>query len=389
VCYHEIGCEKAFIQFHKEKNMKKLHWMLLTLIVSSLLLAACAGGAAPAPSGGGQPAPTLSSSTPKPAEAPTQKPPVPQQPPADNSQAGQATDALELTDVTEGLSALDSYDSVFNMAFDGTEDNQPKQWSWTVEEEFVKNPPAKRSTIKGMGTDASGQESVIQTVEVGGKTYSMFGDTCASSTASEAPTANTGFTPSSVIGDIKAAQLVGAETVNGIPTQHFTVDLKDLSALGLYTNGQSEVWIAQPGNYVVKYTFEATGQDAFFGANTNTEGTVKWTYELKSANQPILIEPPQNCGGAPDDIPVMSDASDQSAFGGMTTYTSATAFDEVVQFYKTEMVTNGWTEKEGGMSAEGFAMLTFSKGNRTASITITEDKDNQTTTILISIEGGQ
>ena len=371
--------------------MKKLATLLMLVIVTALIVSAC--GATPAPSGGGQPAASdktpAATATRPPAVKATAKPAV-IQPPADTAtRSASATDLLELKDVTEGLSALSSYESTFAMSFKGTDSGQPKEWTWTITEQFVKNPPAKRSTMSGIGTDVSGQNTSIETIEVNGKTYSKFGDICAASDASEAPTANTGFTPSSVIGDIKTAQLLGTDTINGVPAQHFAVDMAGLTALGAYTNGKSEVWIAQPGNFVVKYSFEAIGKDTFFGGGASAEGTIKWAYEIKSANQPIVIEPPKDCGGAPADIPMMADATNQAAFGTMTTYTSVTAFDTVVKFYQTEMVAKGWAAQDGGMSADGFATLMFIKDTRTASVTITADTEKNVTSVLISVEAPQ
>ncbi|MBP7686845.1 MAG: hypothetical protein KA765_03020 [Thermoflexales bacterium] len=367
--------------------MKKLPVLFIMLVVAALSVAACGGGPAPAPSGGGQAAPS-GNATPKaqapdkPAAKPTDKP---GEPPATNSNS-QATDLLELTDVTEGLNSLKSYESIFTMGFKGTDNSQPKEWSWTVTEQFVKEPPAKRSSIVGFGTDATGKDSTIETIEVGGKTYSRFGEICTSSDASEAPTANTGFTPSSVIGDIKTAQLLGTDNINGVTAQHYQVDVSAMNTLGAYTNSKSEVWIAQPGDFVVKYSFEATGKDTFFGGGSNTEGTITWAYELKSANQPIAIEPPNDCGGTPEDIPVMTDATDESSFGTMSTYSSASAFDVVVEFYKKEMVTKGWAAQEGGLAMDGFAQLSFTKDTRTASVMITADKDKNVTTVMVTIE---
>ena len=151
--------------------MKKLPVLFILIVVTALIVSACSGPA-PAPSGGGQAAPS-GNATPKaqapdkPAAKPTDKP---GEPPATNSNS-QATDLLELTDVTEGLNSLKSYESIFTMGFKGTDNSQPKEWSWTVTEQFVKEPPAKRSTIVGFGTDATGKDSTIETIEVGGKTY--------------------------------------------------------------------------------------------------------------------------------------------------------------------------------------------------------------------------
>ena len=140
--------------------MKKLPVLLILIAVTALLAAACGGGPAPAPSGGGQAAPSGT----QPTTAPN-KPQSPNQPaaqatakPADNqpSSGSQAADLLELKDVTEGLASLNSYESTFTMSFKGTADGQPKEWTWSVSEAFVKDPPAKRSTMMGLGTDTTG-----------------------------------------------------------------------------------------------------------------------------------------------------------------------------------------------------------------------------------------
>lgn len=361
--------------------MKKLLWMLIIMGVGALILAAC--GAAPAaPSGGGAPAPSGAKATEAP-QAPQSKPSAAtsvSNPPADtgSNQTGNVPDKVEVGDVTEGLASLNSYKSTFTMSFDG----QPKQSNWTIVEEFSKNPPAKRTTTNGTG--ASMQDMASQWIEVDGKFYLITSDTCTSTDSKEAPSSTLGFTPSSVIGDITAAQLLGTETINGVPTQHFQSDLSRFATLGQYSNAKSEVWIAQPGNYVVKYIFEATGPDTFFGSS-NAEGTLRWVYELSNVNQPLNITAPENCGGTPQDIPVMTDAKDQSSFGNMSTYTTPSTFDDVVAFYKKEMTANGWQEKEGGMSSDGFTMLSYAKDKRTAQVTITADKDKNVTSVMITI----
>jgi len=363
----------------------KPQWMLVAVVVIALLLAAC-GPAAPS-SGGGQAAPS--------AGTPTEIPPksvAPEQPSGSSQSSGQSqppaaeptVELPEFTDVTTGLDQLDSYHSEFTMSFDGEEDGQPKQWQWVITEEFVKNPPAKRTSINMTGDNTAAGQGNIQNIEVGGKQYSMFGNICAATTSADQPTANTSLNPSSMIGDIRAAQLLGSEVVNGIPTQHYLVNLDQYNTLG-WTDAKSEAWIAQSGNYVVKNVFEATGSGNFMGMGDNVKGVIRWTYELKSVNQPIVIEPPANCGGAPDDIPIMADAVDESSFGDMTTYTSPSPLDVVVTFYKTEMAARGWTEQEGGMSAEGLQILQYKKDTRSANITITASGDE--TSVLISIQG--
>jgi hypothetical protein len=189
------------------------------------------------------------------------------------------------------------------------------------------------------------------------------------------------FNPGSIIGGVRGGQRVGNETVNGIPAVHYKIDITGLEALG-YVNGNGDVWVAEPGDFVVKYTFEATGKDQFFGTSTG-EGTIKWVYEVTDVNQPIVIQPPEDCSGAAEDIPIMTDAQDQAAMGTMTTYTSPSKFEDVVAFYEKEMKAKGWeATDDSGMSTEGLSMKSYTKDGRTVQVMITSDSSGKTSVMI-------
>ena len=374
--------------------MKKLTPIIIVVMTAALVLSACGGGAAPAPSGGAKPAPTEALK--QPAGNPTAKPTdKPAQPPADTAPTAVTqnnTDAINLTDVTSGLESLNSYETQFTMTFEGKDDaGQPISSTMSFAEEYVKNPAAKRTTINGFGavlgsaagvTGTTGSDAnVMQTIEVGGKQYFQMGTMCTQSTSKDAPQASSQFNPSDLIGGLRGAQLIGNETVNGVPTSHYKSDVNGMAALG-YVNSQGEFWVAQPGNFVVKYLFQATGKDKFLG-NANNEGTIKWVYEVKQINQPIDIQPPKDCSGAAADLPQMADATDQSAMGGTTLYSSPSAFKDVVAFYEKEMPAKGWQAKaDGGMSTENLSMKSYTKDGRTVQVMITSDSPDKTSVMI-------
>ncbi|HKZ84798.1 MAG TPA: hypothetical protein VJ793_14170 [Anaerolineae bacterium] len=352
--------------------MRKMYSMTAILIAAALGLSACPGSSTPVPTAG-----AATTSAPEnandnaPGTSATTEPGAPQ-----------SEEAIELSDVTEGLSGLDSYATTFTMSFEGTEAGQPKSWTWVMEESYRRDPPAKRTAFAGRGTDEA-DTGGFETIEVDGKTYSIFGDICTSGESDNAPEATATFKPSDIIGGFRSSQFVGAETVNGVPTRHYVVDESGVSVLG-YADAKAEAWIADPGDFVVKYTFEATGKDTFFSASQDAEGTIRWVYEVSSINEPVDIQAPENCGGAPEDIPIMLDAADLSSFGDLTTYTSPSALSDVVAFYKAEMPNNGWSEdvSSGSFSTETFTTLSFAKEGRTASITITYDQASGTTVLI-------
>ncbi len=367
--------------------MKKVTPLVVVIMIAALVLSACGGGSTPTA--------TSEPSTSKPAES---KPAVqPTKPPEEKPAAPEPTekaDELELSNVTAGLGDLNSYRAAFNMTFEGKENGQAKTSTLAFTEEFVKDPPAKRTVITGLGGLLGGETSTpepnqqpsgIESIEVGGKQYSKMGDICTQVTADSGPQANTMLDPNSIIGSVRGAQRVGNETVNGVPSVHYKLDVTGLEMLG-YLNGSGDVWVADPGNYVVKYTFQATGTDKFFGGTSNSEGTIKWDYEVTDVNQPITIQAPENCGGAAEDIPVMADAEDKAAFGSMSTYTSPSKFDDVVAFYEKEMKAQGWkATDDAGMSVEGsMSTKSYTKDGRTVQVMITADSSSGKTTVMIT-----
>ena len=360
--------------------MSKLRYVIVTLLIGMLVLTACqspAPAATPTPatssgagesgSSGGVTAPTAA-----PAGGATATP----------SEAGQ----VEVADVSEGLSKLDSYKLTFEMSFEGKDANgQPKTSAFSTLEEFSKNPLAKHTTVTGTGDASLGTDGNIEIVEVDGKQYTLFGAQCIVADADSAPEASAYFNPSEVIGDINTSQLVGVENVNGMQARHYLVDVSSLQSLGTYTNVKAEVWITgAPVEFVVRYTFEGTGTDTFFSTTTGEEGTLRWKYELSNINQPIDISPPETCSSAPQDIPIMADATDNSAFGGIVSYSSPSAFADVVDFYKSEMPARGWTQdtSSGAFETESFTTLAYKKDSRTASITITGDPGGSTSVLI-------
>lgn len=358
---------------------------LAFFLLLALALVACTGGGA--------------SPTAQPATAPSQPEPeatagsVPAAQPtqASSSDVGPAPteDTFEVEKVTEGLGALDSYRAVFSMAFDGSEDGKPVQWTFEMTMEATQDPDASRITYLGSGEEDVSKLSGFEIVRIGDMQYMKFGEgagNCISSSADE-QTSEVGelFQPGDILGGLSDARRAGPdEAINGVRARHYTFDEKALLGLTGLAKAQGEAWVAVDGNYVVKYTLTAEGQDTLFG-KANSEGKLTWTYEVTDINQAIEIAPPADCESPAQDIPVMPDATDKSTFGSMITYKTPSAFKDVVDFYQDEMPKNGWKESaEEPLMTDELAMLAYEKEDRKASITITVD--NGQVSVLISVE---
>jgi len=93
-------------------------------------------------------------------------------------------------------------------------------------------------------------------------------------------------------------------------------------------------------------------------------------------------------GEAPPDIPIV-DGETENFFASeaFISYTTPMDFDDVMTFYQEEMPNNNWEPNDdGSLNMAGTALLQFSKSDRIAIVTITENQEDETTTVLITLQ---
>lgn len=165
-------------------------------------------------------------------------------------------------------------------------------------------------------------------------------------------------------------QLIQAgEEVNGVKTDHYTG--KGLSTLmGSLDSYEAEVWLAQYGEYPVRFTGEALGTIRLF--DRETSGNIYWTYDLTDINQVVDIPLPSACEQARhvnEDLPVPWNASEKKIYGGVMTFTTPDDSKTVAEFYRSELPANGWTFEET-VSTEMLYLMRISKVDRVMQLTI-------------------
>ncbi|RLC79492.1 MAG: hypothetical protein DRI61_07790, partial [Chloroflexi bacterium] len=290
----------------------------------------------------------------------------------------------ELESITSGLDKLDSYRINWNMSFEGKdEEGNPVQWTLQWQEEYTKEPPARRITMQGSGLGME-ETGSIQLIQIEDKTYMIIpGQGCLTTEAAEEDVFKELITPDE-FGGISGGQFVGVETINGVKAKHYSFDEKALG-MGLeFVRAKGDIWVA-PEGYVIKYVLEAEGKEEVFGKGA--EGKLRWDYEVVDINEPFTIEVPEECAQlVPEDIPILPDAAELSSFMGMTSYSTEKPFVEVVKFYKDEMAAKGWKQAEGSMETENMAMFNYTKDNRSVTIMISPQEGKVQVTIQVQTQ---
>jgi uncharacterized lipoprotein YehR (DUF1307 family) len=92
-------------------------------------------------------------------------------------------------------------------------------------------------------------------------------------------------------------EFIGVETVNGIPSNHFKFKIANyLDKSGwLVTRNEGEYWLAQDGQYMVKYILYLDSSSAPEDNPKAESNKIFLTQELKNINEPVEIKLPSAC----------------------------------------------------------------------------------------------
>ena len=94
----------------------------------------------------------------------------------------------------------------------------------------------------------------------------------------------------------KDAKFVGAETVNGIPSNHFTFTVSGLGTSGAeVTKSQGESWVAQDGQYLLKYQVTLEIRSGPAGDANAQVSHIEIQTEVSEINTAITIQMPPDC----------------------------------------------------------------------------------------------
>lgn len=209
--------------------------------------------------------------------------------------------------ISEGLASLNSYRSTISVIVKGPD---PLTSTTIVyETQRSKDQDASYTNM----TSANVKKGVAAEPSAGGanEVYSIGSDRCMNSsgewswqsmTPNEAEMMDLAMSMINFTPLIDKPTFVAAETVNGIPTNHFSFKI---STLGIksgaeVTANQADYWLAVDGQYIVKYTLVA---ETVIDSQTNMFH-METLIDVKDINQPVNIAFPQACQDAKLATPV-------------------------------------------------------------------------------------
>jgi len=276
-----------------------------------------------------------------------------------------------LTEPSVGLDGLQSYHAVYDLTLKGTVDGKPYDRKSHIETSVVTGSTDEETLWQEQQT---GSADIFQhSVRIGSAMYSLSQDGQDCWGEYNDQPVDIVPQPVSLLLPVTRASIFGTETVNGMITQHYRFDQNGLSSGGEGTSG--EVWIAQPGGYVVKYTLSIPGPANPTGKGAEIAETL--SYDLTAVNtidQSIL---PAGCIPVLVDFPAIADAQDIYRSSGYMDYTSPSEAAQVIDFYNQALPALGWTQVGPSLTPA-----------QTDSQILEYTQGDQTLTILLDKSGG-
>jgi len=285
----------------------------------------------------------------------------------------------------DALDGLDSYRTRFTVEWT-PEEGEGEDEAFALEQAHTRNPRAQRMTMVGMFEDES-----MEIVQIEDKSWMCSGGSCTQMAADPEELASSFtdaalFDPYDMVDDA-GTKFVGRETVNGLQTRRYQLDLEPMRtaylAQGDISDPEGDVWVVdEAGLPKMAVRLVMSWKEVRDGVT----GRAGYTYEMYDINEPFTIEPPEGAAdsGLPEDVPAYPNARETFSMEGMTSFETDDPVADVAEFYRNGLAAEGWTvESDDEMGA--LVQQEWTKDGRVLNVMVSEDDD--VTSVMIMIEG--
>ena len=288
---------------------------------------------------------------------------------------------FNLLEPATGLADLASYKATLILSFEGSQYDEPQQWTKTYVLLAARDPATRQLTLEKEGD--LGDLAPEFWAERDGVAYAWGGEQgCRASALADGPSLIERLEPAAMLDGVLGADAAGNETINGLAADHYTFDERAFGNLGL-AEADGELWLAAEGGFVVRYLLNTTAGADYFG--DGLEGTLTWDYELTDANQAPAFELHADCPAGMVDAPLPEDAADVVAVPGLLAYSTGLSPAETATFYEAEMPGLGWVLAGAPLVAEVGVRLDFARAAQTLAVVISAGEGETSVHILLDV----
>ncbi|HQZ53024.1 MAG TPA: hypothetical protein PLG23_06145 [Thermoflexales bacterium] len=225
--------------------------------------------------------------SPTPIPTPTRRPPNP-----------------AMTGMRTGLASLNSYQTTLRTVTSGPEPTDQNEITMITQVDSAKKASRTRMETREVNADnPKGSTDANETIAIGNQQCEISGQGASQKgnlTEQQPIEADLRGTLTGLLDVTLSAEnpsFVAEETINGIPTNHFTFKVTQLGkdSGAVVRNNKGDYWLARDGQYLVKYTLALEAATAAQGSAKAQTFKADVSYELSNVNVPVTIAFPAFC----------------------------------------------------------------------------------------------
>lgn len=225
--------------------------------------------------------------TPTPVPTPTRRPPNP-----------------AMTGMRTGLASLNSYQTTLRTVISGPDPADQNEITMITQVDSSKKASRTRMETREVSADnPKGSTDANETIAIGNQQCEISGQGASQKgelSVQEPIESDLRGTLTGLLDVTLSAEnpaFVAEETVNGIPSNHFTFKVTQLGkdSGAVVRSNKGDYWLARDGQYLVKYTLALEAATAAEGSAKAQLFKADVSYELSNVNAPVTIAFPAFC----------------------------------------------------------------------------------------------
>ena len=209
-----------------------------------------------------------------------------------------------MTGMRTGLASLNSYQTTLRTVTSGPEPTDQNEITMISQVDSAKKASRTRMETREVNADnPKGSTDANETIAIGNQQCEISGQGASQKgnlTEQQPIEADLRGTLTGLLDVTLSAEnpsFVAEETINGIPTNHFTFKVTQLGkdSGAVVRNNKGDYWLARDGQYLVKYTLALEAATAAQGSAKAQTFKADVSYELSNVNVPVTIAFPAFC----------------------------------------------------------------------------------------------
>ncbi|MEO6061845.1 MAG: hypothetical protein ABIQ99_07910 [Thermoflexales bacterium] len=203
-----------------------------------------------------------------------------------------------------GLASLNSYQTTLRTATSGPEPTDQNEITMITQVDSARKASRTRTETREVSADSpKGSTDASETIAIGNQQCEISGQGASQKgklTDQQPIESDLRGTLTGLLDVTLSAEnpvFVAEETVNGIPSNHFTFKVTQLGkdSGAVVRNNKGDYWLARDGQYLVKYTLALEAATAAQGSAQAQTFKADVSYELSNVNAPMTIAFPAFC----------------------------------------------------------------------------------------------